>query len=45
MMIISAIMAITQIKEKKPVTDPYLILMILTFFIALGTVCKMMGVF
>ena len=44
MMIACAIMAIMLIKKKKPITDPYLILSIITFLIALRMVCKIFGV-
>lgn len=44
MMIASVVMASTQIKEKKPITDPYLLLSILTFAIALRMVLKMIGI-
>ncbi len=44
MLIASLVMAIKQIKEKKPITDPYLILSILTFAIALRMVAKMVGI-
>lgn len=44
MLIVSLVMAIQQIKEKKPITDPYLILSILTFAIALRMVAKMVGI-
>ena len=44
MMIASMVMAITQIKGKKPITDPYLVLSILTFVIALRMVAKMIGI-
>lgn len=43
MLIASLVMAIQQIKEKKPITDPYLILSILTFVIALRMIAKMIG--
>lgn len=43
MLIASLVMAIKQIKEKKSITDPYLILSILTFVIALRMVAKMIG--
>ncbi len=38
------IMVIMQIKKKKPITDPYLLLLIITFFVALRMICKMLGV-
>ena len=43
MMFVSVFMAIRQIKDKKPITDPYLILSILTFLIALRMIGKMIG--
>ena len=43
LLIVSLVMAIKQIKEKKPITDPYLILSILTCVIALRMVAKMIG--
>ena len=43
-LIASALMAIKLIKEKKPITGLYLILSIITFFIALRMVCKMLGI-
>ena len=44
MLIISAIMAVMQIKEKKRITDPYVILAIITFLVAFGMIFKMMGI-
>jgi hypothetical protein len=44
MLIVSLVMAIQQIKEKQPITDPYLVLSILTFVIALRMVAKMIGI-
>lgn len=44
MLIVSVLMAIKLIKEKKPITDPYLLLSILTFLIALRTIYRMLGV-
>ena len=38
------IMVIMQIKKKKPITDPYLLLSIITFFVALRMICKILGV-
>ena len=43
-LIACALMAIKLIKEKKPITDPYLILAILSFFIASWMICKMFGI-
>ena len=43
MTIASALMAIKQIRAKKPITDLYLILSILTFFIALRMVSRLLG--
>ena len=45
MLIASALMAIKLIKEKKPITDLYFILSIVTFLIALRMIFKMLGVF
>lgn len=44
MLITSIVVAIKLIKEKKPITDPYLLLSILTFAIALRMVLKMIGI-
>ena len=44
MLIASVLMAIKQLKEKKPITDHYLLLSILTFIIALRMVAKMFGI-
>lgn len=44
MLIACVLVAVTQIKEKKPITDPYLVLSILTFAIALRMVLKMIGI-
>lgn len=44
MLIASIVMAIEQIKGKKPITDPYLVLSIITFVIALRMVLKMIGI-
>ena len=43
-LIASALMATKRIKEKKPITDPYLILSIITFIIALRMVFKLLGI-
>ena len=43
-MIISVLMAIKLIKEKKPISNPDLILSIITFLIALRMVCKMFDI-
>ena len=42
-MIASLIMAIMHIKEKKPITDPFPILLIITFVIALRMIIRMLG--
>ena len=42
-MIASALIAIRQIRGKKPITDLYLIVSILTFFIALRMVGRILG--
>lgn len=44
MLIACVLVAVTQIKRKKPITDPYLLLAIITFVIALRMICKMLGV-
>ena len=44
-LIASALMAIKLIKEKKPITDLYFILSIVTFLIALRMIFKMLGIF
>lgn len=44
MMIACVLVAVTQIKNKKSITDPYLLLAIITFLIALRTICRMLGV-
>ena len=43
MLIACAIVVILQIKKKKPITDPYMVLSIISFFIALRMICKMLG--
>jgi len=43
MLIACVLFAITQIKKKKPITDPYLLLSVITFLIALRTICRMLG--
>lgn len=43
MVIASALMVIKQIREKKSITDLYLILSILTFFVALRMICRILG--
>ena len=45
MQIISVVMAIKLIKDKKTVKNPYLILAIVTFLVALWLICKLFGVF
>lgn len=45
MLIASAFMAIKLIEEKKPITDLYLILSIITFLLALRIVFKMFGIY
>ena len=44
MLIACVLVAVTQIKNKKSITDPYLLLAIITFLIALRTICRMLGV-
>ena len=44
MLTVSVLMAAKQIKEKKRITDPYLLLSILTFIIALRMVGRMLGI-
>lgn len=44
MLIACILMAIILIKEKKSITNPYLLLSIITFLIALFMICKMLGV-
>ena len=44
MLILSVLMVFVQVKEKKRITDPYMILSILTFVIALWMIVKMMGI-
>lgn len=43
MLIASALIAMKQIRGKKPITDLYLILSIFTFFIALRMVGRILG--
>jgi len=43
MLIASALVAIKQIKAKKPITDLYLIMSIFTFLIALRMVTRILG--
>lgn len=43
MLTASVLMAIKQIKEKKRIADPYLLLSILTFIIALRMFGRMLG--
>ena len=42
-LIVSLIMVILQIKEKKPITDPFMILLIITFIISLRMIVWMLG--
>lgn len=44
MPIACVLVAVTQIKKKQPITDPCLLLAIITFLIALRTLCRMLGV-
>ena len=44
MLISCVLVAVTQIKKKKPITDPYFVISILTFVIALRMVLKMIGI-
>ena len=44
MLITCVLVAVTQIKKKKPITDPSLLLAIITFLIALRTIFRMLGV-
>ena len=43
MLIASALMAVKLIKDKESITNPYLILAVITFLIALRMVCWMIG--
>lgn len=44
MLTASLLVAVKQIKAKKPITDPYLLLSILTFLIALRMVGRILGI-
>lgn len=44
MLFFSVLMIVVQLKEKKRITDPYMILFIITIIIALWMIGKMMGI-
>ena len=42
-LLVSLIMVILQIKEKKPITGPFFIVLIVSFIIALRMITRMLG--